>query len=86
MPKFIWKRPLSASVSRPANLIVLQISNTTQEWWLNDVGISICLYRRWSCKKLSSGDPMLAQQRQQVLQGIPLLELARMRSLWLRRW
>lgn len=67
---------ISYLVSRPSrDLIVAANQQTSQEWWLTcrprfDVFVSQLVLQ-----ETSFGDPALVQQRLDILQGIPLLEL-----------
>ncbi len=67
---------ISYLVSRPSrDLIIAANLQTTQEWWRTRRQYFDLFISQLVTQEVSAGDPILAQQRQQVLQGIPLLEL-----------
>ena len=67
---------ISYLVSRPSrDLIVAANLQTTQEWWQTRRQYFDLFVSQLVTQEVSAGDPILAQQRQQVLQGIALLEL-----------
>lgn len=67
---------ISYLVSRPSrDLIIVANQQTTQEWWLTRRQYFDLFISQLVTQEVSAGDPILAQQRQQLLQGIPLLEL-----------